>query len=68
MNLFRVACVCLLIIGAVSTHFIDYGYLAWVARRTVAGRPVTSCLDLPEQYWRRIPKCMAGQGVPHGSE
>ena len=36
---------------------LDYEYLAYAVGRQLEGRPVEQCLDLPEKYWMRIPKC-----------
>jgi hypothetical protein len=42
-----------------STKYVDYQYLGWTFKvRIIEGRDLR-CIDLPEEYWRRIPKCAA---------
>lgn len=40
-----------------SSYYIDYGYLGWVIKSEIHGSSVESCMDLPQKYWSRIPKC-----------
>ena len=41
-----------------SSYYIDYTYTAWLLKKTVIeGKAMDDCLDFPEKYWRRIPKC-----------
>jgi len=43
-----------------SSKYIDYGYTAFLIKRElIEGRSIETCFDLPEKYWRRIPKCVA---------
>jgi hypothetical protein len=48
----------LLLLGYVSTSYIDYGFLTFLVQRQLAGRPVEQCLDLPEEYWIKYEKCL----------
>lgn len=42
----------------ITSFYIDFEYIAWMFRREfIERRPVETCLDYPEKYWRRIPKC-----------
>ncbi len=44
----------------VSSYYIDYTYMGYLIKaELIEGRDL-QCIDLPEKYWRRIPKC---QGV-----
>ena len=41
----------------VSTYYIDYTYMGYLFKAEVLEGRDLQCIDLPERYWRRIPKC-----------
>lgn len=44
-------------LSVLSARFVDYGILWYMIKGELTGHPADTCLDLPEEYWRRIPKC-----------
>ncbi len=46
---------------ALSSVYIDYGYIAWAARIKLSGTPVT-CENIHGNQWRLFPECVALRG------
>lgn len=39
----------------------DYGPISFYIKAKIAGRSTESCVDLPEEIWRRIPACVGAE-------